>query len=125
MQASLKPAKLKDYLAWLEQYLTHANPTDFFPNESFGAKKNRFWTVNSRFTLEGEKGGYAKDIIVLPGGSFLPEQSELGDNRLYFVKGGLLLSGATWVPVFNNPEFLKLQGIEQFIANVPAQRYHA
>ncbi|WP_028478815.1 hypothetical protein [Nocardia sp. CNY236] len=105
-----------DYLTWLNRWLRTGNQPTHFYDYPFARWT---WLVAERdFTTGGELGSRAVSILVPNGIAHVG--GELGHNGLFFMDGPDL-KGLGVVPIFNDPEFAKVEGKNHFIASERAK----
>lgn len=115
--SALRRANLDEYLTWLRAWLDAGHePTHAY---DYPWSRQTWLTATSDFTLGGECGANAVNIIVPAGVQHV--RGDLGHNNLYFVDGPE--QRGKFVPVFDNPEFQVLTGVPEFIRG--EQRKHA
>jgi hypothetical protein len=102
---TLVDATVQDYVDWLKKALAKG----YAPTYYYDYPMPRMAKAIGNFTMNGECGARAIDIIVCEGVQFTGDQ---GHNDL-FMPGGY--PSSVFVPVYNNPEFLQIPGMREFI----------
>lgn len=104
-----KPARLDEYIEWLKGFLaTGGTLTNAY---DYPWQRVDFLLATCNFRLGGECGSDARPIIVAEGAQHLG--GDLGHNTLYFMDE-FRLAGMKRVPVFGDPAFEALPGVEAF-----------
>jgi hypothetical protein len=118
----LRPAKLDDYLFWLNGFLQRGGqPTDYYPFPMEHHSNFAFYEPGAQpLRLEGSIAH--PSFIIVPGGSFAPIIESgifmLFHVGIHAVEAKNIRPGHI-VPVFNNPEFLEHPGLRDFWAQHP------
>lgn len=109
-----RAATVGDYIEWFEAWSPHSlADTDYY---DYPFNRRRWLYALGDFTMLGECGAFSVDIIVPAG---VRPSGDQGHNRLFRAKGEGRRPYS--VPVFSDPEFLRLPGMAEWIEERRAQ----
>jgi hypothetical protein len=113
MNDTFRRATLDEYVSWLRLWLQWENEPTHYYDYPFERWNNNWLYAQKNFTTGGECGALSAHIIVPNGVRHIG--GDLGHNDLYLADG-TTGNRCPCVPVFNNPEFMKIRSVRKFIA---------
>lgn len=116
-QDYFRPATVQEYVAWLGAYVARKGPITHVYDYPFA--RAQFLVALRDFTLDGECGAAARSILVPKGIKRLC--GALGHNNLYYNNPFPTTLG-DWVPVYSDPEFDRIPGVEEARVRTAAER---